>query len=56
MMLATVAIAVLAQFAIGSAASQGQTPSLVPSATSPASPCSTAEHRQFDFWLGDWNV
>jgi len=19
-------------------------------------PCSAAEHRQFDFWLGDWNV
>ncbi|MBI3843429.1 MAG: hypothetical protein HY292_02200 [Planctomycetes bacterium] len=21
-----------------------------------APPCSTAEYRQFDFWLGDWNV
>ena len=19
-------------------------------------PCSTAEHRQFDFWVGDWVV
>src|SRR5512138_297492 len=22
----------------------------------PAKPCATAEHRQFDFWLGEWNV
>jgi len=22
----------------------------------PASPCSSAEYRQFDFWIGDWNV
>jgi len=22
----------------------------------PVSPCSAPEHRQFDFWLGDWNV
>lgn len=22
----------------------------------PESPCSTAKHRQFDFWLGQWNV
>ncbi len=22
----------------------------------PAAPCSAAEHRAFDFWLGDWNV
>ena len=21
-----------------------------------AAPCSTREHRQFDFWLGEWNV
>lgn len=21
-----------------------------------AAPCETPEHRQFDFWLGDWNV
>lgn len=24
--------------------------------TAPATPCSTAKHRQFDFWIGDWNV
>lgn len=23
---------------------------------SPPSPCNTPEHRQFDFWLGDWDV
>jgi len=22
----------------------------------PAKPCSSAEYRQFDFWIGDWNV
>ena len=22
----------------------------------PADPCASAEHRQFDFWLGDWQV
>ncbi|MBL8519216.1 MAG: hypothetical protein JNK75_00965 [Betaproteobacteria bacterium] len=32
----------------------------VPPAPSPAAPaappCSRAEHRQFDFWIGDWDV
>ncbi|CAN5170593.1 hypothetical protein BH11PSE14_BH11PSE14_24070 [soil metagenome] len=22
----------------------------------PPPPCASAEHRQFDFWLGDWQV
>lgn len=22
----------------------------------PPAPCSSAEHRQFDFWIGDWQV
>ena len=22
----------------------------------PPAPCTTAEHRQFDFWIGDWRV
>jgi hypothetical protein len=22
----------------------------------PANPCSSGKHRQFDFWIGDWNV
>src|SRR5215467_14348795 len=27
-----------------------------PPAASPTKPCTSSEHRQFDFWLGDWNV
>jgi hypothetical protein len=27
-----------------------------PAATPAAKPCATPEHRQFDFWLGDWDV
>jgi len=27
-----------------------------PWAQSPATPCSAPAHREFDFWLGDWNV
>jgi hypothetical protein len=27
-----------------------------PAATPAPPPCSAAEYRQFDFWLGDWNV
>jgi hypothetical protein len=35
----------------------GQAPApAAPSPTPSAPPCSSAEHRQFDFWLGDWNV
>lgn len=26
------------------------------SQTAPPAPCSSAEHRQFDFWLGEWEV
>ena len=30
---------------------------IVPSAAQPpAAPCGAPEHRQFDFWLGDWRV
>ena len=25
-------------------------------ASPPPDPCAAAEHRQFDFWIGDWNV
>jgi hypothetical protein len=25
-------------------------------AQSPSAPCTTPAHREFDFWLGDWNV
>lgn len=27
-----------------------------PATPSPPPPCTTAEHRQFDFWLGEWEV
>ncbi len=27
-----------------------------PAATPAPKPCATPEHRQFDFWLGDWDV
>jgi len=26
------------------------------STSRPAKPCATPEHRQFDFWVGDWDV
>jgi hypothetical protein len=28
----------------------------VSQAATPVAPCSSPEHRQFDFWLGDWRV
>ena len=30
--------------------------SLAASAQAPLAPCSAAEAKQFDFWLGDWDV
>ncbi len=49
--------------AIGfSLAMMGQNAALGQSPTPPAAPvpppraCSAAEHRQFDFWIGDWDV
>jgi hypothetical protein len=40
----------LLSLAAGDAGSQGQPP-----APSPP-PCSAPEHRQFDFWIGEWDV
>ena len=38
------------------AAAAGQ-PAPTPTSTpAPVPPCSAPEHRQFDFWLGDWRV
>jgi hypothetical protein len=36
----------------------GETPSPAqsPTPTAPPAPCSAPEYRQFDFWLGDWDV
>ena len=46
------ALAVLAAFALlcGSLTARAQQPA------APKPPCSAPEHRQFDFWLGTWNV
>ncbi|HYK53572.1 MAG TPA: hypothetical protein VEV38_08605 [Candidatus Eremiobacteraceae bacterium] len=30
--------------------------SIQSAANAASGPCSSAEHRQFDFWIGDWNV
>ena len=36
---------------------ESQTSSSAPTPPAPPPPaCRTPEHRQFDFWLGDWNV
>ena len=56
MKLALVVVAALALVTLGGDALQAQAPSGAPAAKPPASPCSTPEHRQFDFWVGDWNV
>lgn len=48
---------------IGVASAWSQTPTSPPSAAPPATPaaaraksCVAEEHRQFDFWVGDWDV
>ena len=41
-------VAALAAVALGSPAADAQTP--------PPDPCAASEHRQFDFWAGDWDV
>lgn len=33
-----------------------QTPAAPPANPPPPRDCSAAEHRQFDFWIGDWDV
>jgi hypothetical protein len=32
------------------------TPTKPPAAVTPVAACATPEHRQFDFWVGDWDV
>ena len=39
-----------------SAAAIGLAISMSASAQAPAAPCSAPEAKQFDFWLGDWDV
>jgi hypothetical protein len=45
---------ILAGAAMASAVIASASPA-VPQQPAPA-PCASAEHRQFDFWLGDWTV
>lgn len=47
--LGAVLLAVAGTFAQQSATAQGSKPEAPP-------PCSGPEHRQFDFWLGEWEV
>ena len=50
----------LALFAAPVLAAQAPAPATPPAPAAPAAaapaPCASAEHRQFDFWLGDWAV
>ncbi len=46
-------LAMVLAMAVGDAGAATDPPA---QATPTPKPCSTAEHRQFDFWLGDWNV
>jgi hypothetical protein len=41
--------------AVGASESQTSNPAAGPPAPPPPA-CRTPEHRQFDFWLGEWNV
>jgi hypothetical protein len=38
------------------AAAQDATPPPPAAVATPAAPCSRPEYRQFDFWIGDWDV
>lgn len=50
-----VIVSVLATASVAQLSGQSPSPA-APSPSPSAPPCSSAEHRQFDFWLGDWNV
>lgn len=39
-----------------SPAAPGEAPASASAGPAPPRPCAAAEHRQFDFWLGDWDV
>ena len=49
----TTSISVFLALSAFTFALHAQTPTSPPP---PAAPCSTAEYRQFDFWVGDWDV
>ncbi len=54
---AALAAATLVTPATSSAQSNLPAPTPAPAGPTPtAAPCAEAEHRQFDFWIGDWDV
>ncbi len=46
----------LLALAASPAAAQAPTAAPTPAPAPTATPCATPEHRQFDFWLGEWKV
>lgn len=48
-------VALLSLMAVGAAQAQGQTPAS-PAPSPPRPACTAVEHRQFDFWVGEWEV
>jgi hypothetical protein len=46
----------LASFVLVAQGAAGQTASPAPGPRASAPPCASPQHRQFDFWVGDWNV
>ncbi len=50
------AAALLLLASTGAARAQSPSPSTTASARPAPAPCTAPEHRQFDFWLGDWTV
>lgn len=53
---AAVCLATLFLAAFAAPAAAQSPPPAPPAATNPAPPCSTADHRRFDFWVGTWEV
>lgn len=49
-------VQVLAAMAAAQAVPSSQAPSLLPTSAAPQPACSDAEHHQFDFWVGKWDV
>jgi hypothetical protein len=45
----------IAAMAAAQAVAPGQPPA-APASAAPPSPCADIEHRQFDFWVGKWDV
>jgi hypothetical protein len=48
--------ACLFSFSAPSGGAQTQSPSTAPAAAQPPQGCPAPEHRQFDFWVGEWDV